>query len=212
MKKAFATLLVVLVLFASQAPAVNGQDIRFATCDACGYCPEINVEAHTCQEDTRPLLTGNPKPGNWEACAKCLYPELYPTGSTPDPAACDTVRVISGAPPTPFTGRQYTMIGCVTSTGGFSNNTGTGASSFVQKIFDLLVFRVTGGIALLMLMYGGFLILTSQAEPERLNYGRRVVTGAVIGLIFALGSVFIVNIIGSGILRLPGFGGAAPGP
>jgi len=71
---------------------------------------------------------------------------------------------------------------------------------------------VTGGIALLMLMYGGFLILTSQAEPERLNYGRRVVTGAVIGLIFALGSVFIVNIIGSGILRLPGFGGAAPGP
>ena len=103
------------------------------------------------------------------------------------------------------------MLGCITSNGSFENNQGAGASSFVQALFDFLVFRITGGLALLYLMYGAFIILTSQSDPERLNYGRRVVMGAIIGLIFALSSVFIVNIIGSGILRIPGFGGAGTG-
>lgn len=189
-------------VFAAEPPVE-----RFATCDACGFCPRIDINAGTCAPDDRPILDGgNPVPGNWKACVKCLYPTIYPTGSTPDPAGCDSVKVIGKAPPTPFLGRQYTMIGCLRSTGGFENNAGTGASTFVQALFDLLVFRITGGIALLTLMYGGFLVLTSQAEPERLNYGKRVVMGAVVGLLFALGSVFIVNLIGSGILKIPGFG------
>lgn len=204
-----------LILFlTASVPVSYAQTDRFATCDACGFCPMVDISAGTCAPDTRPLTDGgNPVPGNWKACAKCLYPAIYPTGSTPDPGNCDSVRIIGNAPPTPYLGRQYTMLGCLTSSGGFENNTGSGASSFVQAIFDLLVFRITGGLALLSLMYGGFLVLTSQAEPERLNYGKRVVMGAIIGLIFALGSVFIVNIIGGGILRLPGFtGGATPTP
>lgn len=191
---------------ATPSPAME----RFATCDACGYCPLIDISSGSCQVDTRAIEDGgNPKPGNWEKCVQCLYPDIYPTGTVPDPAKCDSVRIIGNAPPTPFLGRQYTMLGCIKSAGGFENNKGTGASTFVQALFDLLVFRVMGGLALLSLMYGGFLVITSQADPERLAYGKRVVWGAIIGLIFALGSVFIVNIIGSGILRLPGFSGPA---
>jgi len=184
---------------------------NFVTCDACGYCPVvINGSAPSCGPDP----TFGPVPGNWTTCVKCLYPGLYPTGSTPNAAQCDTVRIAPATllPPTPYVGRQYTMIGCLTSTGGFQNDKNTGASSFVQALFDLLVFRITGGIAFLYLMYGAFLVLTSQAEAERLNQGKRVIMGAVIGLIFTLGSVFIVNLIGSGILRLPGFSGQTPVP
>lgn len=184
---------------------------NFVTCDACGYCPVvINGSAPSCSPD--PTL--GPIPGNWPACVKCLYPGIFPTGSTPNAGLCNTVQINSTTmlPPTPYVGRQYTMIGCLTSTGGFQNDKGTGASSFVQALFDLLVFRITGGIAFLYLMYGSFLVLTSQAEPERLNQGKRVIMGAVIGLIFTLSSVFIVNLIGSGILRMPGFTGQTPAP
>lgn len=200
----------IIFLFLSFAPTLSAAD-NFVTCDACGFCPVIiNGASAACSPDP----TAGPVPGNWTSCVRCLYPSLYPTTTTPDPALCDTVRIIPTTllPPTPFVGRQYTMIGCLTSTGGFQNNRNTGASSFVQALFDLLVFRITGGIAFLYLMYGAFLVLSSQGEAERLNQGKRVIMGAVIGLIFTLGSVFIVNLIGSGILRLPGFTGQTAPP
>lgn len=199
-------LFVMLLSLSPRFTPVSSADANFVTCDACGYCPVIvNGPNSACSFDP----VAGPVPGNWATCVKCLYPSLYPTGAVPDPGLCDTVRIIPTTllPPTPYVGRQYTMIGCLTSAGGFQNNTNTGASSFVQALFDLLVFRITGGIAFLYLMYGAFLVLTSQAEPERLNQGKRVIFGAVIGLIFTLGSVFIVNLIGSGILRMPGFSG-----
>jgi len=194
-----------LLLYVSPAFAVDANGPRFVTCDACGFCPMIDntVSPATCKVDP----TGGPVPGNWGKCVGCLYKDL---GPNPTPGDCTTVKIVGDTklPPTPIPGRQYTMIGCLTSNGGFENNKGTGASSFVQALFDLLVFRITGGIAFLYLMYGAFLILTSQADPERLNYGRRVITGAAVGLIFALSSVFLVNLIGSGILKIPGFAGS----
>lgn len=201
-----------LLLYVSPVFATDATGPRFVTCDACGFCPVIDntVNPTTCKVDP----TGGPVPGNWTTCVRCLYPGLYPTGVVPDPNNCKTLSINkdTNLAPTSFIGRQYTMIGCLTSNGGFENNKGTGASSFVQALFDLLVFRITGGIAFLYLMYGSFLVLTSQADPERLHYGRRVIIGAIVGLIFALSSVFIVNLMGSGILRLPGFTGTSPAP
>ena len=208
--KSVLSVVFILFLVLFFAPSPSAAD-NFVTCDACGYCPVIvNGATASCSPDP----TACPVPGNLTSCVRCLYPSLYPTNTLPDPNLCDTVRIIPTTllPPTPFMGRQYTMIGCLTSTGGFQNDKNTGASSFVQALFDLLVFRVTGGIAFLYLMYGAFLVLTSQGEVERLSQGKRVIVGAVIGLVFTLGSVFIVNLIGSGVLRLPGFAGQTPPP
>ena len=71
-----------------------------------------------------------------------------------------------------------------------------------------MIFSLAGGLAFIYLMYGGFIILTSQADPEKLNYGKRLLYGAGVGLIITIGSVFIVNFVGSGILKIPGFTGA----
>jgi hypothetical protein len=103
-------------------------------------------------------------------------------------------------------GRQYTLLGCITS--GTSVGFQGGAPSFVQAMLNV-IFALSGGIAFLYLMYGGFIILTSQADAEQLNYGKRLVTGAIAGLIITLGSVFLVNLIGSGILKIPGFSGVS---
>jgi len=176
---------------------------RYATCDACGLCPTI-------ENGSSPTCTVDKVPGDWKSCVKCLYPTLYPLASNPNPSTCDTLLIdaVTNLPKNQMTaGRQFTMLGCITSGTSLGFNNQTGASSFVQKLLDV-IFSLAGSIAFLYLMYGGFVVLTSQADPERLNYGKRLVYGAITGLIITISSVFIVNLIGSGILRIPGFTGA----
>lgn len=155
---------------------------RYAACDLCGYCPP------------------NPAPQSWSACQKCLYPDI-----NPDPTAKDSLEVDpeTNLPTSPVPGRQYTFLGCIKSGDGFSSEGAAGG--IVQTLLNT-IFSVAGGIAFLYLIYGAFIIATSQSNPERLNYGRRVVYGAITGLIFTLGSVFVVKSIASGILKIPGFG------
>jgi len=156
---------------------------RFAACDLCGYCPP------------------NPAPQSWPSCQKCLYPNISSDPTTRESLAIDSE---TNLPPTGAPGKQYTFLGCLGGeSGGFTNSGAAGG--VVQSLLNI-VFGIAGGIAFLYLLYGSFIIATSQANPERLNYGRRVVYGAIAGLIFTLGSVFIVKFIASGILKIPGFG------
>ncbi len=219
----FAFILFVLV---SSHTAFGADPPRYASCDACGFCPKINKldPLNPICEITKidPLdstKTINTWPGDWGNCAKCLYPDLYPLsvyppGSNPPipNTTCKTLLVDpdpeKNTPLYPIkAGRQFTMLGCITSGTKVGFFESTGASSFVQKLLDV-IFALAGGLALLYLIYGAFIILTSQADPEKLNYGRRLIYGAIVGLIITFGSVFIVNIIGSGLLRIPGFSGA----
>lgn len=192
MKKVFLFILVFLLSAGiinnvlSQAPTVDPNTLRYAACDLCGYCPP------------------NPAPQSWSACQKCLYPEI-----NPDPAVMDSLKVDpeTNLPIAPVPGRQYTFLGCLGGSNGFTQEGAAG--SVVQSLLNI-VFSMTGGIAFLYLLYGAFVITTSQANPERLNYGKRVVYGAIAGLIFTLGSVFIVKFVASGVLKIPGFGESAP--
>jgi len=159
---------------------------RFAACDLCGYCPP------------------NPAPGSWVACQKCIYP-----GISSDPTTNQSLAVnpTSGLPITGTPGRMYTFLGCLSSGGGsFSQGGGTGAGGIAQSLLKI-VFSTVGGIAFLYLIYGSFVIISSQNEPEKLNYGKRVVWGAIIGLLFSLMSVLIVNLVANQILQIPGFTG-----
>lgn len=183
MKRALFIVFFVLLFFANPAQAQT-TTVRYAACDLCGYCPP------------------SPAPASWESCRKCLYPQ-----TSSDPTSRDTLKIsdsINNAPPTIFPGHQYTMFGCLgTNLGGFRQQ--GAAASVVQSILNI-IFSIVGGIAFLSLIYGAFIIMTSQSNPERLNYGKRIVYGAIIGAVFTLLSVFLVNLIGGGILRIPGFG------
>lgn len=159
---------------------------RYAACDLCGYCPP------------------NPAPKSWPACQKCLYPNI-----NPDPNAMEslTVDAETNLPIAPALGRQYTFLGCLGGSSSFSQEGSAGG--VVQSLLNI-IFSLSGGIAFLYLLYGSFIIITSQEEPEKLNYGKRVVYGAITGLIFTLSSVFIVKFVASGVLKIPGFGEGTP--
>ena len=68
-----------------------------------------------------------------------------------------------------------------------------------------------GGVALIMTLAGGFILSTSQGDPQKANQAKEMITNSVIGLLFVIFSVIILQFIGVTILQIPGFG-ADPKP
>ncbi len=183
------------------AQSVPGDVRRYATCDVCGYC--VNGQ--------EPAAWPSP-PGDWPACVHCLYPVAYPTEVNPDPKTGESLLVesTSNVPVTPAAGRHFFLSMCVKTQ--LDDFTQTGAASSLVQLLLNIIFATAGGVALLYIIYGSFIVITSQAEPERLAYGKRVIVGAIIGLVFVFCSVLIVNLLAKQILRLPGFGNGQPPP
>ncbi len=65
---------------------------------------------------------------------------------------------------------------------------------------------VAGGVALLMILAASFTISTSQGDAKKTDEGREMITSAVIGLIFIIMSITMLQFIGVSIFRIPGFG------
>lgn len=80
-------------------------------------------------------------------------------------------------------------------------------TSPVGFIKDSLKFilGISGGLAFLMMLLGAFQMLTSAGNPETLNAGKDRLTNAVIGLLFVIFSILLLQIIGVDILGIPGF-------
>ena len=162
-------------------PTASGP--RYSACDQCGYCPP------------------NPPPESWSNCQKCLYPDINPDPSIMESLQIDPETNVIIAP---AKGHYFTFLGCLsTGAGSFSEEGGAGN---VIQILLKTIFSVVGGVAFLYLLYGSFVLATSQNDPEKLNYGKRLVYGAIVGLIFSLTSVLLINFLASQVLKIPGFG------
>lgn len=81
----------------------------------------------------------------------------------------------------------------------------TSQGAFIATIFVWAV-GVGGGIAFLLILYAGFLIITSQGVPDRLKAGQELLTSALAGLILLVFSLFALQLIGVKIFEIPGFG------
>lgn len=65
-------------------------------------------------------------------------------------------------------------------------------------IFEI-VLRIGGIVAVVFVIYGGFLYLTSQGEPDRAKNARTTIINALAGLVITTLSVAIVNLIARNI-------------
>lgn len=90
--------------------------------------------------------------------------------------------------------QAWTAIGCIPSDPG----------AFVSQFLGVGI-GIAGGVAFLLIIFGGFQILTSAGNPEQLNAGRELVSSAIAGLLLIIFSVFILRIIGVNILGIPEF-------
>jgi len=91
-------------------------------------------------------------------------------------------------------GGVLTAIGCVP----------TEPNAMIQG-FLKIAGTAGGGIALLLMIFGSFQIITSAGDQHKLQAGREQFSNAVIGLLFIIFSVLLLRIIGVDILGLEGF-------
>ena len=68
------------------------------------------------------------------------------------------------------------------------------ALNIVDDLLQLIGYTTVGYI-----IYGGFLMMTSNGAPDKAARGRKTIMSAAIGLVIALASVALVNFISSKI-------------
>lgn len=90
-----------------------------------------------------------------------------------------------------------TALGCI------STRADAGDGGFFSSIVKIFV-GLGGGLALILMLYGVFIVTTSAGIPDKLKEGSEIITSAVAGLIFVLLSVFLLNLIGINLLGIPG--------
>jgi glucose uptake protein GlcU len=75
---------------------------------------------------------------------------------------------------------------------------------FVAKFYGIGL-GIIGGLAVLFIIYGGYIILSSQGNPQNLNKGKSYIMYAIIGLLLAIFGYVFVQIIAVDVLKIPGF-------
>ncbi len=79
-------------------------------------------------------------------------------------------------------------------------------SGIIEQFVFTTGLGLAGVISFLYFLYGSFLILTSSGNPEKIEEAKQIIVSSLSGLILIIFSVFILQVIGVDILRLPGFG------
>ncbi|MCK5481702.1 MAG: hypothetical protein KAJ06_11165, partial [Gammaproteobacteria bacterium] len=77
---------------------------------------------------------------------------------------------------------------------GLQEASETDAKTFIVNIIKY-VLTFLGIIAVVMVMYGGFIWMTSNGQPDRIQKAKNTLIAAVIGLIIVLSAFAIVTFI-----------------
>ena len=185
-------------------------DGSVAACNGAGCCFKDPVADRGC-------ITNGGLHGNCKSAFTCDRPVWDPNVPTCDTTnrpgyGCCALRVVSPESATKVCGfagtnqskcadcmgdseHSWTALGCIS----------TKPEEFISQILGIGV-GIAGGIAFLLILIGGFQILTSAGNPEKLNAGKELVTSAITGLLIIIFSLFILRLIGFTIFAIPGFG------
>lgn len=90
---------------------------------------------------------------------------------------------------------EQTDIGCIP----------TDPLLFVAK-FYAIGLGLIGGVALLSIIYGAYVIMTSGGNPTQLQKGKSYIFYSIVGLLLAIGGFIVTRIITVDVLHIPGFG------
>jgi hypothetical protein len=135
------------------------------------------------------------KVGSFICCGEqsCIIPEGGKTGK------CQEGLPFPPSPPCAEGAFKNGKCGAVPTAFG---NLSTDPEGFIKSMFALLL-SLSGGIALLLIMKSGYLIMTANGKPEAIQSGRDQLIAAIVGLIFLIFSFVILQVIGVEILKLP---------
>lgn len=136
---------------------------------------------------------------NWNTTKYCSYGfYCHQQGGG---IVCNADNPTPGPPPPPCANLNN---GKCTSVHTGIGNFDTDPGKFVTSLFSILL-GIAGSVAVLLIVYAGYRLMTSRGNPERVQAAREQLTAAIIGLLFMLFSFVILEIIGVDILKIPGF-------
>lgn len=90
-------------------------------------------------------------------------------------------------------GKVQTELGCISQD----------PISFIKDFYGIGL-GIIGGIALLSIIYGGYIILASQGNPTQLSKGKSYIFYAIVGLLLAIFGFVFVEVLAGDILHIPG--------
>ena len=90
---------------------------------------------------------------------------------------------------------KTTAKGCEVNTDGLG---GVLVILVLMAVFDILMY-LAGVIAVIMIIWGGFKLLTSNGEPQKIAAGRTTIFNALVGLVIAIIASQIVGLIAGGL-------------
>jgi len=67
-------------------------------------------------------------------------------------------------------------------------------AAFITRIINLIIY-IAGSVSFLGVIIGGFFILSSAGNENRMNKGKEIITYAITGLVITLSAYFIVAFI-----------------
>jgi len=130
------------------------------------------------------------------------YPDSYNcTGGASSPLTCDPGSKCY------FGGECIAPVGPTVGCPSGSINTALGCF-YIQtpRVFIIILLRVgaglAGGIAFVLMVIAGFMMMTSSGDPRRLTAGKELLTAAITGLLFLVGGVYILRLIGVDLLGI----------
>lgn len=134
----------------------------------------------------------NPLPtGEFDLCGK--RPGVPPVNQT---EYDNCYRCLYDAANVPRKDFQWSVIGCLP----------TSAGGLTQVILDSST-TIIGGVGFIIFLMGGFKILTSGGDAEKLRSGKVLVTSSVLAVVIVFFAVFIFRFVAENVIKLPGVGG-----
>lgn len=91
-------------------------------------------------------------------------------------------------------GEKLTEIGCLP----------TDPIAFIARFYGVGLSLI-GGVSMLFIIIGGYVILTSRGNHEQLNVGKGYIFYAIIGLLLAIFGFVFIQIIVVDLFHIPGF-------
>lgn len=114
--------------------------------------------------------------------------------STVSDITCDPLTGIKDSSPDTKHKGSFTAIGCVP----------TEPKMFIEYVLKF-VLGLSGGLALLLMAFSSFQMITSGGNAEALKKANDQFYNTIIGLLFIIFSVMLLQIIGVNLLNIPGF-------
>lgn len=86
----------------------------------------------------------------------------------------------------------------------------TDPEGLVKDILTVIL-GIAGGVALLLMLFGGGMYVMSSGNPEKTEEAQKILTAAISGALLIFLSIFLLKFIGVNLLSIPGLQGPGGG-